>query len=152
MIFDLKLEEQAEQPVLSIRLRTAMENLPRVIGEGYGAIMNYMNELGEQPVNAPYTAYYNLDMLDLDVEMGFPAARVLPGKDEIKAGVLLRGQVVSCMYQGAYSEMDEPYKIIMKWIGEQGYEPAGVYYEYYYNSPGEVPESELLTKIVIPLK
>jgi hypothetical protein len=30
--------------------------------------------------------------------------------------------------------------------------PAGVVYEYYYNSPMEVPESELLTKIEFVLK
>jgi len=77
------LEEQKKQPVLSIRLRTAMENMPKVIGEGYGAIMMYINELGEQPVNAPYTAYYNLDMQDMDVEMGFPVARVLAGKGDM---------------------------------------------------------------------
>jgi len=48
--------------------------------------------------------------------------------------------------------MEEPYKVIMQWIDDQGHKPTGVYYEFYYNSPAEVPESELLTKIVIPLK
>lgn len=56
------------------------------------------------------------------------------------------------MYKGPYAEMEEPYKYIMKWIEDNGCEPTGVYYEYYFNSPQEVPESDLLTKIVIPLK
>ena len=29
---------------------------------------------------------------------------------------------------------------------------TGVYYEYYFNSPTEVPESELITRIAIPVK
>ncbi len=62
------------------------------------------------------------------------------------------GRAVSAMYKGPYSGMEAVYNEIFKWIGEKGYQPAGVYYEYYYNSPQEVPESELLTKIVIPLK
>ena len=37
-------------------------------------------------------------------------------------------------------------------MSEKGYKPKGVYYEYYYNSPDEVPESELLTRIVMPVK
>jgi len=40
----------------------------------------------------------------------------------------------------------------MQWISEIGHTPTGVAYEFYYNAPGEVPESELLTKIVFPLE
>ena len=152
MFYDLKLEEQKQQPVLSVRTRTTIEELPNIIGKYYGAIMAYMGELGEQPIIAPYTSYYTLYMQDIVVVMCFPVAARLPGKDEIQAGSLPEGKSVSCMYQGAYSEMEEPYKEIMQWIAEHGYEPTGVYYEYYFNSPAEVAESELLTKIVIPLK
>lgn len=149
-IFELK--EQEAIPVLSIRTRTAMENLPQVIGEAYGKIIRYLEELGEQPADVPYTAYYNLDMQDLDVEMGFPVVKPLPGKGEVESGEIPRGKYVSCMYKGAYSQMERPYNEMFKWIEENGYEQKGVYYEYYYNSPHDVPESELLTRISMPLK
>ncbi len=152
MIFKFELSEQKAQPVLSIRARTAVENLPKVIGESYGKIMQYLAELGEQPADAPYTAYYNLDMKDLDVEMGFPVAKPLPSKAEIESGEIPQGRYVSFMYKGAYSGMEQPYNEMFKWIAENGYEPKGVYYEYYYNSPNEVPESELLTRIATPLE
>lgn len=152
MKYQFELNEQEAQPVLSIRTRTAIENLPKVIGEAYGKIMRYVAELGEQPAGVPYTAYYNLDMQDLDVEMGFPVARALPGQGEINAGAIPAGGYATCMYQGPYSKMEEPYNEIFKWMAENGYEQTGVSYEYYYNSPEEVPESELLTKIAIALK
>ena len=44
------------------------------------------------------------------------------------------------------------YNKIFKWIEDNSYQPAGVYHECCYNSPDEVPESHLLTRIVIPLK
>lgn len=44
------------------------------------------------------------------------------------------------------------YREIFKWFDEKDYQPQGVFYGYYYNSPSEVPVSELLTRIVIPLK
>lgn len=152
MRLDIELSEQKEQPVLYIRIRTALSSLPKVIGDAYGEIINYMTEIGERPADAPYTAYYNLNMQDLDVEMGFPVRRRLPERGEIKSGAIPGGKVVSCMYKGSYTKMEEPYNKIFKWIEENGYEQRGIYYEYYYNSPNEVPESELLTKIVIPLK
>jgi len=152
MGFDIELNELEAQPVLAIRTRTPFENLSMVIGQSYQKIAEYLAELGEQPACAPYTKYYNLDMQDLDVEMGFPVAKPLPGKGEIKQGEVPRGRYVSTMYKGPYSQMEAPYKEMSKWMEEKGLEPTGVCYEYYYNSPVEVPESELLTKIVMPVK
>ncbi|MCG9967301.1 GyrI-like domain-containing protein [Pelotomaculum terephthalicicum JT] len=148
----IELNEQKSQPVLLIRTRTAVENLPKVIGESYGKIMRYLAELGEQPTDAPYTAYYNLDMKDLDVEMGFPVAKSLSEKGDVKSGEIPQGKYVSAMHKGTYSQMEQPYNEMFKWMEEKGYEPKGVYYEFYFNSPNDVPESELLTRIAIPVK
>jgi effector-binding domain-containing protein len=152
MMFKIELLEQKAQPVLAVRTKTAMAELPKVIGESYGKIMGYLNELGAQPVDAPYTAYYNLDMENLDVEMGFPVAQVYPEKEDIKAGEIPAGKFACCIYKGPYAGMEEPYNNMFKWIEENGCQSTSVYYEYYYNAPGEVPESELLTRIVMPVK
>jgi effector-binding domain-containing protein len=152
MGYTIELIEQKAQPVLFIRKRAAVEDLPQIIGQAYGAIMQYMAELGEIPTEAPYTAYYNLDMQDLDVEMGFPVAKPLPPRGDIKYGEIPQGRYVQCMYKGPYQQMETPYNELAEWIEKNGYESKGVAYEYYYNAPGEVPESELLTKIVIALK
>jgi len=48
--------------------------------------------------------------------------------------------------------MDIPYNAMMEWLEKNKYEATGVAYEFYYNSPMDVPESELLTKIVFPVK
>lgn len=148
----IELLEQDGQTVLAIRTKTSVEMLPNLIGESYMKILSYLSELGEQPADVPYTAYYNLDMQDLDVEMGFPVARPLPDKNEMKTGTIPPGRVVSYLYTGPYSGMEGPYNKMFQWIQEKGYEPTGVCYEYYLNNPDEVPESELQTRIVMPLK
>lgn len=152
MEYKFDLTENQAQPVLSIRTRTAVSNLPQEIGKAYGAIIQYLNEIGEAPADAPYTAYYNLDMENLDVEMGFPVSKQLEEKDEIKSTQIPAGKQVSCMYKGPYSGMTEPYDAMSKWISQNGHTPTGVAYEFYYNSPADVPESELLTKIMFTLK
>lgn len=152
MDYKFELTEQPTQPVLSIRTRTAVGNLPQEIGKAYQAIIQYLNEIGEKPSDVPFAVYYNMDMDDLDVEMGFPVSGPLAGKGEIKSSEIPAGKQISCLYKGPYSQMEPVYNAMMQWINENGYTPTGVSYEFYYNSPAEVPESELLTKIVFPLK
>lgn len=152
---NIELREQGARPVLFIRKRTSLEGLSLLIGESYGKIAAYLEELGEQleeMPEMPYTAYYSLDMADMDVEMGFPVARPLPGKGEIEAGEVPAGRYVICMYQGPYSQIGPVYDEMYKWMQESNLEPTGVAYEYYYNGPQDVPESELLTRISLPVK
>ncbi len=148
----IEMNVQDAQPVLMIKAKTSIELLPNLIGESYSKIFAYLKELGETPAGAPYTAYFNLDMQDLDVEIGFPVSKKLPDKGDIKAGEIPEGKVASIMFKGPYGKMEQAYRDLSAWIEENGYGSSGVSYEYYYNSPDEVPESDLLTRIVIPLK
>jgi effector-binding domain-containing protein len=141
-----------EQPVLAIRMRTTFANLPQEIGKAYMAIDAYIQELGETPKDAPYTAYFNMDMEDLDVEMGFPVSQPYPENGDIKPGVIPAGKQAVAMFKGPYAKMEPTYTALTAWVAQQGQEPSGIVYEYYYNSPLEVPEDELLTKIVFILK
>jgi len=152
MSYQFELTEEKSQYVLSIRERTNVENLPQIIGKAYGDVMAYLNEIGEVPVEAPFCIYYNLDMENLDVEMGFPVSKKIPGKNHVQLNEIPAGKRVSCMYKGPYKDMEAPYNAMVQWINENGYEPTGVSYEYYYNNPAEVSENELLTKIVFPVK
>lgn len=152
MNYQFELTEKPAQPVLSMRTRTPVGNLPQELGKAYGAIIQYLQDIGEQPLEAAFAAYYNMDMQDLDVEMGFPVSKSLAGNGEINASEIPAGKQVSCTYKGPYSQMEPVYNAMMQWMNENGYTPTGVVYEFYYNSPADVQESELLTKIVFPLK
>jgi effector-binding domain-containing protein len=144
----IELIETAEQPVLSVKKVTSVTNLPQEIGSAYHKIMDYLAELGEQPVDVPFTAYYNMDMEKLEVEMGFPVGKKMAGKGEVISNIIPAGKKVTCLYKGPYKDMVPTYEAINKFITDNGYKPTGVVYEYYFNSPMEVPESDLLTRIV----
>ena len=152
MDYKFEVKDQEEQVTLSIRTRSSVDSLPQVIGEKYGEIMGYLNEIGKKPMDVPFVAYYNMDMEDLDVEIGFPVEKPFPAKREIKASQIPAGKQVSCMHKGPYKEMEPVYIAMMKWIDDSEYTATGTVYEFYYNSPNDVPESELVTKIVFPLK
>lgn len=152
MDYQITLKQQASQPVLSIRKFTSISQLSQEIGRAYGMIVTYMQEMGEQPKEAPFTAYYNMDMENLDVEMGFTVSKPIAGRGEIKAGKIPEGKYVEGMYKGPYSGVAAAYEAINAWVNEKGLTPTGIAYEYYFNTPGEVPDSELLTKIMFPVK
>lgn len=94
MSYNFELIEETVKPVLSIRTRTSVGNLPQELGKAFTGIIEYLNQLGEQPADAAFAAYYNMDMEDLDIEMGFPVSKSLPGKGEINAGEIPGGKKV----------------------------------------------------------
>ena len=92
---------------------------PQTIGEGFGKVIQYLGSIGEQPVGAPYIGYYNMDMEDLDIELGFPVAKALPGKGEFKASQLPGGKTGTCLYTGPYGEMPAAYEALTKLLNEK---------------------------------
>jgi effector-binding domain-containing protein len=152
MSYKFEVKEQPAQPTLAIRRRTSVEELPQVMGSTYGAVAQYLGELGEQPAGPPFAVYYNDDMQDLDVEIGFPVARDLPGRGDIQASEIPGGKVATCLYVGPYEDIEQPYNALGQWMGEHGYEATGLVYEMYLNDPQETPPEELQTQIVFLLK
>lgn len=143
--------KQREQPTLVVRQRTKVEKLPILIGQSYQRIGEYMGKCGELLTDVPFVAYHNLDMQDLDVEIGFPVSIALPGKGNIHSASIAEGIIAFCIYQGAYHEIEPVYHEMLEWIDTHAYQALCPFYEYYYTGPDE-PESTLLTKIVIPIK
>ena len=152
MNFQMEFQEKPAQPVISIRTRSAVGDLPQVIGAAYASIMNYLTEMGSAPAGAPFVGYYNMDMQDLDIEVGFPVSKPLAGKGALKPGEIPAGKQVSTMHVGPYNQVEPAYHAIMEWIAANGHIPTGVCYEFYPNDPANTPESELLTQIVFMLK
>ncbi|MFO7742988.1 MAG: GyrI-like domain-containing protein [Anaerolineae bacterium] len=152
MSYQCELKEWSAQPTLAIRTRAAVQDLPRVFGEVYGAIGRYLGELEEPPGGPPFAAYHNMDMQDLDVESGFPVTRELAGRDDIQPGQLPEGKVATCRYIGPYSDMEPAYDALFQWMEENGYEPTGVAYEMYLSDPQETPPDRHQTQIAFPLK
>ncbi len=152
MSYNCEFIEQEPQPTLSIRTTTSLKNLPQELGNAYGAIEQYLGEIGEQPSGAPYAAYFTFDTDNIDLEIGFPVPKALPEKNEIKATQLPGGMLARCLYTGPYNKIEPAYNALTEWVNENGYEATGVAYEFYLNDAGETPPEELMTQIVFPLK
>ncbi len=152
MTLECKLLERSAQPALVIRRRTPFFRLGKVLGEAYKALSDYLAELGEQPADAPFTAYYNMNMFSLDLAIGYPVKRALPGRGDIQAAEIPGGKAAACLHVGPYRSMAPVYKTLREWIRTKGYTATGVAYEFYLNDPGATPQNELRTQVVMPLQ
>ena len=153
MAYDCQTVERQAQPTLAVRTHAPVGKLPEVLGQVYGNIAQYlMGELHEQPAGAPYVAYFNMDMQDLDMEIGFPVGHPLPGKGEIAASEIPGGKAATVTHVGPYNTVEQAYAALSRWMQEQGLEPTGVAYETYVNDPQETPPELLRTIITFPLK
>jgi effector-binding domain-containing protein len=101
-------------------------------------------------VGPAYAGYFNMDMADLDVEIGFGLASPLPGQGEIAAAWLPGGEVATTIYEGPYDGIGPAYEALTAWIQKQGRQPSGAAYEYYLNDPSQLNEPPR-TRIVFPL-
>ncbi len=149
-VSNFELLKKREQPVVSIRKTVHVNDLPKLIGESYGKLDDYVKGLGEFLSDVPFVAYHNLDMENMDVEMAFPVAGKLPDNDDIKFRVIPEEKVIFCMYRGPYSEISQTYDEMGSWLYGNGFKSKGVAYEHYYNGP-DFPESEMITMVVMPV-
>lgn len=143
----IELIQQQALPTLSVRRRAAVQDLPATLGQAYSEIMNYAMPLGASISGPAYVIYYNMDMSDLDIEIGFVCEQLVLGNGSITSDEIPAGSYVTAIHTGSYAAMEPLYGAMSTFIQENGLAPTGEAIEFYYNSPSEVPESELKTKI-----
>jgi effector-binding domain-containing protein len=115
------------------------------------AIEQHLESLGESPGGNPFVVYYNMNMEDLDLEIGFPVSTNLTGKGEIQPNEIPAGKYATCLHTGPYPELGAAYEALTHWVKEEGYEVSGVAYEFYLNDPNDTPPEELKTFLMFPI-
>ena len=151
---NVEVKEVQSKISLAVKRKATMENMAAVMGEGYKIILDYLAELGQKPVCAPYAAYMNCsgDFTEFDLEMGFPVAAEVPVKDDFFMSKSFEGSAATVVYKGAYKDIEPAYNALMENMAENSLESTGVYYDYYISNPDDTPEEELLTEVVFPIK
>lgn len=151
---EIMLLQQTEQTALIIEHQTDMQSFGPLIGKGFCKIGAYMDELGEVTTDIPfviYPAYEEMTETNIKMKIGLYTSKALPAKEDMQSITIPARKVVVCLHKGTYEEMAALYNEMAAWIKEKGYEPSGTSIEHYYTGP-EVPETEHITRVVMPLK
>jgi effector-binding domain-containing protein len=149
---DMEIIELRERDTLAVRYRTPMAELSKSMGQAYGEVAAYMGKAGIPIAGPPFALYYNMDMDNLDVEVGFPVGGPAAGEGRVKPGRLPGGKMATATHVGSYESMAGTYEKLTACLGERGLEPETYVYEEYLNSPEDTPPEKLATNIYFPLK
>jgi effector-binding domain-containing protein len=152
MSYKCELTELTAQPTVVVRATANFHTLPHTIRDGFTALDGYLKSVNEQPAGPWYVAYHNNDMDHMDVEVGIPVSRELPGTDGIAAGVLPAGRAAATMHRGPYHDGAHAWSALEHWIADQGLQVAGPSYERYLNDPDHTTPDALLTRMEIPVR
>lgn len=154
-ISEIMLLQQAAQPALIIETQTDMNGLPQAIGNSFMKIGAYLEEQGVAPADVPFVMFKdfaNMTEQSIKIIVGFKLSKVLPDNAEIKCIRLPEQKILSCLHRGDYNnEISDLYNEMQEWAKSKGYQGEGSSIEYYYSGP-DVPESEQVTRIEMPLK
>ncbi len=148
----MEIVENEERNTLAMRYRTSMAKLSESMGQAYGEIAAYMGKSGIPFAGPPFAMYFNMDMNDLDVEIGFPVGTPASGEGRVKPGKLPGGKLAKALHIGSYESIGATYEMLTAFVGERGLKPEEFMYEEYLNSPEDTPPEKLATNIYFPLK
>jgi len=150
MGFQCVLAKQPSQPTLCVRTHAAVGQLPRLVDSTFEQIMQLLAAQGQEPAGLPYVAYKNLGMTELDLEIGFPVAKPLPGEGAVQPGQLPGGIWASTLHVGPYDHVGASWDELQHFINASGHHSRGVGYEFYFDGP-DVPPEKTRTRIMVPL-
>ncbi len=91
---------------------------------------------------------------DLRSEAGVTVAAGIATDGDIRTLEVPSLLCASVLHKGAYAELERPYRYLFReWLPQSGHEPADhPCMEEYLNNPRELPASEWLTRIYLPIK
>lgn len=151
MAFQFEIVESQPQPALAVRTTVPVERLGEEIGKAYQMVIDHLTAIDEPPLGPAFVGYHSMDMAALDVEIGFPVAHEVAGSGTVVATHIPGGRRAVTFHKGPYDAVAATYEALGAWVVDKGEQPTGIAYEFYFNAPGEVPESELLTRIELLL-
>ena len=148
----MEIKDMKEKLALMIRKITSIQNMPSVLGESYGEIMQYVEEIGAKEPIESFVIYHNMDMSNLEIDIGFTVPEKLPDKGHIKMSSIRAGKYATALHEGPYDTLTNIYNELTAFVKEKELEVEDWVYEVYLNNPMDNPNEPPRTIIYFPLK
>jgi effector-binding domain-containing protein len=141
------------QPIVSIRERHPMSEIPTFLGRGFGVLFGQLGRLGIPPAGPPFVIYHAFGPETFDAEVCVPTQRVLDGTaDGVTSRELPAVTVARTLHVGPYEGLATAYEALTDWIATHGTEATGPVRERYLNGPGDgAAPADYRTEIEMPV-
>jgi effector-binding domain-containing protein len=140
------------QTSIALREKVKVKEIPQAMGRMYGEIYTHMQKNGIPITGPPFAYYHAWSDQEVDMECGFPTGGTVMNDGKFEAFTLPAVQAVVAVHSGPYPDIAKTYGEVLKWMKEEGHQPADQMWEIYLNDPAITPPEKLLTQIVWPLK
>ena len=148
----MEIKDMKEKLALMIRKTTSIQDMPSVLGQCFGEIIQYVMESGaEEPVES-FVIYHNMDMSNLEIDVGFTVTESLPSRGHIVSSSIPAGQYAVALHVGPYETLNVTYEELTKFVEERKLTVDSWVYEVYLNNPMDNPDEPAKTMIYFPLK
>lgn len=148
----MEILDMKEKLTLIIRKTTSIQKMPSVLGTCYGEIIQYVKEIGAKEPIESFVVYHNMDMSNLEIDVGFTVPEKLPGKGHIEMSLIRAGKYATALHEGPYDTLADTYNELTEFVKKKGFEAEDWVYEVYLNNPMDSPEEPPRTMIYFPLK
>ena len=148
----MEIKDMKEKLALMIRKITPIQNMPSILRECYGDIMQYVKEIGAKEPIESFVIYYNMDMSNLEIDVGFTVSEKLPDRGQIKMSSIQAGKYATALHEGPYDTLTDTYNELTAFVKEKEFEVEDWVYEVYLNNPMDNPDEPPRTRIFFPLK
>ncbi len=155
MTYEVHLREAEPQTVATLRASVPWGDLGTFVPNAMKEIWEAATAQGIRFAGPPYTAYYQADSseADVDLEVGAPLSDSLEPSGRVCPGELPGGLVAVTVHAGAYNEVGAAYTALGEWVAEHGHEMAGPPREVYIVGPDQAADAGALrTEIVWPIR
>ncbi len=164
----IEIVDRPPQAALQVTASIGMLKMPRVMGQTYRRIMEYIEAGSIEPAGAPYCRYTGFDWDALsnegrlaafiriftrkwDLEMGIPVGDAVKTGDDLQQVMLTGGRHIQTMHRGPYQKVGKTYDRLQQWVREQNLKVRNEAIEIYLNDPRTTAKADLETLILIPL-
>lgn len=148
---EIKLKIVEEHQVASISHEGPVEETGEIIGELTGWIKQKRLRITQPPFAVYFTSPTEVPPEKMQYEIGIPFQGDTNGDGRVKIKMMPKHKILSAIHKGPYAEIGSMYAEMMQYIIKSGYEMIGAPREAYINTPGEVPDNELLTEVIFPV-
>lgn len=148
---EIKLKIVEEHQVASISHEGPVEEMGEIIGELTGWTKQKGLRITQPPFAVYYTSPTEVSPENMQYEIGISFQGDTNGDERVKIKMMPKHKILSAVHKGPYAEIGSMYAEMMQYIIKSGYEMIGAPREAYINTPGEVPDKELLTEVIFPV-
>lgn len=111
------------------------------MGKSYGELMTLCSEYNWEIDGMPFSINYDNEDNQFEFDVAFKLKSEVIAPPGYTSGMIPAGEMATISHYGMYENLPISYKILEKWMGENGYKANGKSFEIYITDPGMEPDS-----------